>query len=159
MSRTRKIVTQTAFLLTFWMMLSGTTNAYQLTLGWVCALGAAWLNVNRSQSMTSPFPLFRLFVYLPWLFSRIIMSSIHVSKLVLHPRLPIFPMLIPYRHTLRDHRATVLLSNSVTLTPGTITVEASPQHLLIHTIDTDSAIDLTSGKIERKISSVFDKGD
>ena len=96
-----------------------------------------------------------LFVYLPWLLSRIIMSSIHVAKLVLHPRLPIVPTLIPYRHTLRDHRAIVLLGNSVTLTPGTITVEASPQQLLVHAIDTHSATDLTSGQMERKVAAVF----
>ncbi len=155
MSRTRRIVVQAAVLFAFWMVLSGASNVYHVILGLICALMVAWFNVNRSGSATTRFPLFRLFVYLPWLFSRIVMSSIHVTKLVLHPRLPIFPMLIPYRHTLRDHRATVLLGNSVTLTPGTITVEASPQQLLVHTIDTDSATDLTSGKMERKVSSVF----
>jgi len=154
-SRTQRIVVQAAVLFALWMVLSGTTNVYHVILGLVCALVVAWLNVDRSGSATTPFPLFQLFVYLPWLLSRIIMSSIHVAKLVLHPRLPIVPTLIPYRHTLRDHRAIVLLGNSVTLTPGTITVEASPQQLLVHAIDTHSATDLTSGQMERKVAAVF----
>jgi multicomponent Na+:H+ antiporter subunit E len=49
----------------------------------------------------------------------------------------------------------VLLANSVTLTPGTITVEVNGNHLLVHAIDEVAAEDLTSGRIERKIAGVF----
>jgi multicomponent Na+:H+ antiporter subunit E len=49
----------------------------------------------------------------------------------------------------------VLLGNSVTLTPGTITVEVDGNHLLVHAIDEAAGEDLTSGLIERKLAVVF----
>jgi multicomponent Na+:H+ antiporter subunit E len=50
----------------------------------------------------------------------------------------------------------VLLGNSITLTPGTITVEASSSELLVHAMDDDSAGDLTSLRMERRIAEAFE---
>jgi multicomponent Na+:H+ antiporter subunit E len=56
---------------------------------------------------------------------------------------------------LQEPPAVVLLGNSITLTPGTITVEVNGQVLLIHAMDEVSSEDVTSGRIESKIAEVF----
>ncbi|MGH7256290.1 MAG: Na+/H+ antiporter subunit E, partial [Nitrospirales bacterium] len=101
------------------------------------------------------FPLVRFLAYVPWLFSRIVRSSLHLTYLILHPRMPIEPMLVPYRPQLRDKTAVTVLGNSITLTPGTVTAEVSRQGLLVHAMDQDSMSDLVSGRLERRIARVF----
>jgi multicomponent Na+:H+ antiporter subunit E len=75
--------------------------------------------------------------------------------LILNPRLPINPKVIRYQTGLRHEVGIVLLGNSITLTPGTITADVDSTELVVHTVDDASAEDLTSLKIERKIAAAF----
>ena len=74
---------------------------------------------------------------------------------ILHPKLPIHPKLIPYHTHLRNPTEITLLANSVTLTPGTITAEVNAPDMLILALDDVSAQDVVSQRIEEKISWVF----
>jgi multicomponent Na+:H+ antiporter subunit E len=76
---------------------------------------------------------------------------------VLDPRMPLDPQLIRYRTQLRDPVAQVLLGNSVTLTPGTVTAEISTSELVVHALDGHSASDLVSQRLERKVGEVFSR--
>jgi multicomponent Na+:H+ antiporter subunit E len=60
-----------------------------------------------------------------------------------------------YQSHLKHRGAIVLLGNSVTLTPGTITVEINGNAFLVHAIDEAAAKDLTNGRLERKLAWVF----
>ena len=93
--------------------------------------------------------------FLPWLFTRIFVSGIHLSYLILHPRLPIAPKVLRYRPKFNQETAIALLGNSITLTPGTLTVEVSEEELLVHAMDEESAEDLSSGRLEERVSRVF----
>ena len=150
-----KVVLQTIVLFTLWMLLSGTTNAYHIVLGIICSLTISLLNVGRHGSSSQMFPLLQVLLYLPWLFLRIILSSLKVTKTTLTPTLPIAPTLFTYKFNLKDHRAIALLGNSITLTPGTVTVEVSSTELIIHTLSMDMTTDVTSGLMEQKIARVF----
>lgn len=152
---TTTLLFKTAGFFAIWLVLSGSLHMGHLGLGLACAFAIAWVNTGRRESTFTPFPWLRFLLYLPWLLSRIVLSSLHLTALILHPRLPIAPLLVPYRTALRDHRAVVLLGQSVTLTPGTITVEVAPRELLIHAMDEQSATDLTSGRLEAKIAGLF----
>jgi multicomponent Na+:H+ antiporter subunit E len=138
-----------------WLVLSGQYDVSHLGLGFLVSCGVAWLNTGYPHSPFHNYPWFRQLVYAPWLLLRIIESSLHVTKLILSPSLPIQPKLLTYRTRLRNPAAVVLLGNSITLTPGTITVEVNSHHLIVHAIDEASARDLTSGRIEQKIADVF----
>ncbi len=98
----------------------------------------------------------RMLAYVPWLLWRILLSGWHVAYLVLHPRMPIDPKLIRHTISLKDEAAIVLLGNSITLTPGTITVEAIAGELVIHAIDDDALGDITSLAMETKVAGVFE---
>lgn len=140
-------------------MLSGSFNWIHLLLGATASLLIAWINSGHS-----PFvPNFRIWgktiLFLPWLFSRIVHSTLHVTKLILNPKLPISPKLLHVKTNLRNRAAVVLLGNSITLTPGTITAEVDDSTLIVHTLDDVSSEDVRSGRLEGKIASVFGNGD
>ena len=137
------------------MALSGKFNFFHLSLGVGVSLGIAWLNTGPLPGAKAQFSWAGVLTYMPWLFSRIFASSIHMARLILDPSLPIDPKLIRHRTTLQNPGAIVLLGNSITLTPGTITAEASIDELTVHTIDPDSSNDLLSGILEKKVAMVF----
>ena len=146
---------KTTALFVIWVMLSGKFDLIHLGLGLALSFLVAWVNSGHS-----PFvPRFRIWGkiawYLPWLFTRIVSSSLHITKLILDPRLPIHPRLIRYESKLIEPPAVVLLGNSITLTPGTITAEVNGQVLLVHAMDEVSGEDVTSRRLEAKIADVF----
>ena len=146
---------KTAALFVLWVMLSASFDWIHLGLGLVLSFTVAWINSGHS-----PFvPNFRLWgnilLYFPWLFMRIVQSSLHLSKLILHPSLPINPRLIRVETKLGHRAAVVLLGNSITLTPGTITAEVDHDSLIVHAMDEVSGEDVTSGRLESKIAEVF----
>ena len=82
-----------------------------------------------------------------------LLSGRHVAYLILHPRLPIEPALIRYTTGLEDPVAIVILGNSITLTPGTITADVQGNELTIHAMDAAAASGLAD--MERKIAAAF----
>jgi multicomponent Na+:H+ antiporter subunit E len=149
------LVLKATALFVLWVMLSGSFDWIHLGLGVVLSFTVAWINSGHS-----PFvPNFRLWgnilLYFPWLFMKIVQSSVHLSKLILHPSLPIDPRMIRVETKLGHRAAVVLLGNSITLTPGTITAEVDDNALMVHAMDGVSAEDLTSGRFESKIAKVF----
>ena len=142
-------------LFVFWVFLSASFEWIHLGLGLIFSFAVAWLN-----SAHSPFvPKFRLWLriltYLPWLFYKIIQSSLHLSKLILHPALPIAPQLISVESKLNQKAAVVLLGNSITLTPGTITAEVDRNKLIVHAMDNALTEDVESKQMESKIADIF----
>ncbi len=153
------------FLLLFglWIVLSGRFDKFHLTLGIVaCAMvahisGELLFTTDRSQGI---FRLWLRFVgYLPWLIVQIFIANLHVLYLTLHPRMGelIDPQIIEFDSRLKNDYARTTFANSITLTPGTITVNV---HALgrfsVHCIDETSARSLP-GEMEKKIARVFDE--
>jgi multicomponent Na+:H+ antiporter subunit E len=152
----RKLIYKTLFFYVLWLLLSQSYNAFHMTLGLVAAFTVSVLNTEPGRSRLENVRWFRVLAYLPWLLWRILMSGIHLSYLILHPRLPIDPKLIRYQTDLKDEAGIVLLGNSITLTPGTITVEVNSHELVVHGMDDDSADDLVSRRMEQKIAGAFE---
>lgn len=151
----KQYIANTLALFGVWLVLSGKYDLFHVITGFIVACGVAWLNTGFAHSAFHQFPWVRVMVYIPWLFLRVIQSSLHLTKLILSRSLPIKPNLISYRSHLQHQGAIVVLGNSVTLTPGTITVEVNGSHLLVHAIDEEAGEDLTSGRMEKKIAEVF----
>lgn len=150
----RLLVKSAAFFL-LWIVLSGRHGPFHLTLGVLVSAGVAWLNTDRGYQVLWG-PWIRLPSYVAWLLGRITQSSLYVTYLILHPRLPINPEMIRHRVELPHKLAVALLGNSITLTPGTITAEATSHHVLVHALDRTSAEDLLSGRLDRRVARVFD---
>jgi multicomponent Na+:H+ antiporter subunit E len=153
--KARSIVVNTVALFGIWLVFSGRSGPFYVGAGLGSALLVAWLRIGLPASPAPPFPWRRFLLYVPWLLSRIILANLHVAALILNPRQPIAPKLLRYRTALHDPRAVVLLANSITLTPGTITVEVSQDTLVVHALDADSTGDLLTHTLERKVARVF----
>ena len=148
------LILKTLSFFLLWLLLSESFSLFHMGLGLLVALGVAWFNTDRSQSH-SGIPQLRIVWYFVWLVGRIIQSGWHLSLLILNPALPINPKLIRYRTELQEESGIVLLSNSITLTPGTITAELNSQDLVVHAIDDESAQDVTSRRLEQQIAGLF----
>lgn len=93
----------------------------------------------------------RLPVYWFWLLKEIVISSIDVARIVLSPSLPISPRLVRMESEQGLELPQVILGNSVTLSPGTITIDIDEHVLLVHCLSEHAAKQLESGELLRRI--------
>ena len=92
--------------------------------------------------------------YAPWLLKEIIESNIDVTKRILNPRLPIHPRLIVIRSGQTSALAEVILANSITLTPGTVSVDVQHEQIWVHALSADDAQEDMSGEMRRRVSEL-----
>ena len=77
-----------------------------------------------------------------------------VTRLIVDPRLPISPTLARFRPSQRTEIGLVIHANSITLTPGTITIEAEPGHFVVHGITRDSAAGVLDSEMDRRVTAL-----
>jgi multicomponent Na+:H+ antiporter subunit E len=154
-------------LFAFWLILSGKLDAEYLTFGAVAAalvtfvtkdlFGAAQSQRVKKTAGGASFATkgWRLFCYFAWLLCSIVAANFQVAYLVLHPRLPIQPGLLRFGTRLRSRVGQVMLANSITLTPGTITVELTDGNYLIHALVPEAALSLLEAKMQSKLETIF----
>ena len=160
------IVLQTAGLFLFWAFLSGKWDVSHLLFGFFSALliaktglgtaGSSKENKTYSLSITQlPGIFLRALLYSLWLLKSIFFAALHVSKIILSPQMPMAPKLIRHKTVLRNPAEQVIFANSITLTPGTITVDLGENELLIHELDEASAGDIVNGAMEAEIKKIM----
>ena len=148
-------------LFVFWIVFSGKFDRFHLTLGVIsCVLVASLTSELLFPSFTLKRVGFlwpRFFIYIPYLLLEVFKANIHVMTLVFHPRMMelINPTMITFRSRLTSEMALTTFANSITLTPGTITVFVTDYgEFHVHCIDTASGRGLP-GDMERRIANVF----
>jgi multicomponent Na+:H+ antiporter subunit E len=150
-------------LFTFWILLSGKFDYFHITLGVICSLLVAFLshnllffNIRLGDARTRA----RRFIeYLPWFLGQIFSANLHVAFLALSPKMPIDPQIIRFKTKLESDISYVALANSITLTPGTITVDIKDGEFFVHAIDKKVAYDLDTGEMEDRIAHVLMEAD
>jgi len=157
-------LTTVVILFILWIVMSGIFDAFHLTIGVLMSFFIAHFSWDLLFQNTK-MPLservgefFRFLNYVFWLIYQIILANLHVARLVLDPKLPINPKIIRVPTKLTKDISFVAYANSITLTPGTITIGVERDHLLVHAIDDRVADDLFSGAMERRIARVFEVG-
>lgn len=161
------VVLQFLILFAFWLILSGHFDAKYISIG-VLSAGLVTFLTNdlfhsalcygeRGETKTRLvfLQLWRFLAYLPWLLSRIIMANIQVAYLVLHPKMPIEPVLFLFQTKMRKGIAQVTLANSITLTPGTVTVNLENGKYIIHTLKPPLARELAEAKMQNKVAAIY----
>lgn len=137
-----------------WVLLSGEFTPFLLGAGALCSLLVAYIAVRKGIVDAEGHPVQMLgtaLFYWPWLAWQIVLANIDVTWRVWHPRLPISPRLIKLPYRTRNDLTTVIYANSITLTPGTVTVAVEKKYLLVHALTETSARDLLGGEMERRI--------
>ena len=155
-----------SFLITFilmfltWIVLSGKFDPLLLWLGAISSFFVAYYFYDLlfpviDQGYAGVF--FRFIRYIPWLIWEIIKANFHLLYLAFHPRMKelIDPHIITFKTNLKSDIAITTLANSITLTPGTITVTADRDGVFrVHAIDRESAQSLP-GTMLKKVAKVF----
>ena len=90
--------------------------------------------------------------YVPWLFREIFKANIHVSRIILDPKLPIRPHLIRVEASQRSELGQVIYANSITLTPGTISLDIRDNGILVHALTDEAADGLKLGEMNGRVA-------
>ena len=129
------------FLIIFilWLLLTWSLAPQEVIVGIALALLLSIMLHDvfpqSSEKLVQPARYFWFLLYLPVFFYYVVRANLDVAYRVLHPEMPIRPGIIKVRTTLKSDMAKTFLANSITLTPGTLTVDIIGDHLYIHWIN------------------------
>lgn len=165
-TRLRRRVTTARFVSVFGMsaglyfLIGDPTEAFDLLTGFLTATVTAVLlsSITFTREPTvrnTPIRLARALIYVPYLFGEVLKANVAVATVILHPRLPLEPRMTRIRCRVTPGLPVTTLANSITLTPGTLTVRARDQDLYVHTLLPSSRSDLFDGRLERWVRFVF----
>lgn len=149
-----RVLTSFLVLLATWFVLSGHFTPFLSTLGVVASAAIVVLVHRLHVHGSGPWPLLvlRLGVsYLPWLAWQVARANLDVAARVWHPKLPISPRFVRVPHGLRTGAGLALHANSITLTPGTVTVAVEGDELLVHALTATAADDLMAGHMHDRV--------
>ncbi len=144
-----------------WIILSGRFDPFHLGLGLIASCIVALISAD----MLFPAPRFKslprrwagFIKYLPWLIYQVFLANLHILYLTFHPRMKelIDPRIIIFQSRLKGNLALLIFANSITLTPGTVTVHVSVLgKYTVHAIDDECARSLP-GTMEEKVEKIF----
>ena len=150
----RKTLTLLFILSGTWLLLSGHTSPLLLSLGLlsVAAVVACTVRLELLDDEGVPVHLLPgLIRYVPWLIGQVIRSNLDVARRIVSPELPIHPSVIKVDATHHTEVGRVTYANSITLTPGTISLDVSAETIEVHALTEDAANDLMSGEMARQV--------
>lgn len=94
----------------------------------------------------------RLIRYIPWLVIEVLKANFQVAKLILDPEMPISPRLLKVRANQRTTLGQVIHANTITLTPGTISLDLRDNTILVHALSAEAQHQDESGRVDEMIS-------
>jgi multicomponent Na+:H+ antiporter subunit E len=148
-------------LFAFWLVLSGLYTPFLIAAGLGCSIAVAALAWRMGAADPEGHPVhltLRALLYWPWLVKEIAVSGWQVTRIILDPRLPISPTLARFAPSQKSTVGLVTHANSITLTPGTITVEADRESFLVHALTRAGADGLAGSEMDRRVSCLEGTG-
>jgi len=150
----KRVLSLAVFLGALWWLLSGQTSPLLLGFGVASVALVVWfarrmeLVDHESHPMHLSGPLARFWVVL---IREITVSNIEVVRAILSPRMPIQPHFLRVRTRQTTDLGKVILANSITLTPGTVTVDVRGNEFLIHALTESSGRAVEEGHLDRAV--------
>ncbi|UCH97602.1 MAG: Na+/H+ antiporter subunit E [Candidatus Aminicenantes bacterium] len=169
-----KSIIQFVLLLGLWLLLSGHYDFFHISMGVLSALLIVTLNIRlrkyyffeeelaearaRMRDVFTVRVRFgRVLFYIPWLIWQIVVASLQVAAVVLNPKMPIDPSLLRFKTKLPNTSAKVILGNSITLTPGTITIQIKEDEFLVHALMDVSSTGIMEDSLPREVAKLYEK--
>src|SRR6056297_150246 len=154
-------------LMAFWIAMSGFLDAIHLAMGVVSVAGVMMLNYQLKKQRFFEDDMDNLnelrfgksFYYFFWLIYQILVSGFHVLFVIMRPSMPIEPTMVTFKVDLPSSHAKVILGNSITLTPGTLTVDIDDDTFTVHALDSNSYAGIADDSMPRMVLSLFSKED
>lgn len=147
-------------LFAFWLLLTGSLELKFLTYGVLTALVTAWVTypllLIPNDAGTKKYFLLgvnvgKLVLYLFWLFWQLVLANLDVLKATVRPEIEIAPRIVKFRYRVENPIAKVCLANSITLTPGTVTIDVTEDGVFtVHALTDGAADGLKEGGMQEK---------
>jgi multicomponent Na+:H+ antiporter subunit E len=142
-----------------WLAWSGHTEPLILALGAGSLLFVIWLSSHMKVIDSESVPLglnhLRVLTYVPWLTVEILKANLDVARRIVRPGpLQIAPRMIRVPTSQRTELGQVTYANSITLTPGTVSVDVQGGEVLVHALHEDAARGLETGVMDAKCSAL-----
>jgi len=142
-------------LFVFWLLLSGFFTGFLVSVGALAAIAIVALGRRMDVIDQEGHPVhlsWRVFGYWPWLFKEIAKSAWDVSRIIVDPALPIRPTMVRVRTSQKTVVGVVTYANSITLTPGTLSVDVKRDEILVHALTPEGAEALLEGEMDRRVT-------
>ena len=150
-------------LFVFWVLLSSGLDPVELAVGLLLSIAIAIaldrLVWRREQTPALSLRQMGAFAaYVPYLVKEIVKANVYVAEKVLDPRMPIDPVMVEFESTLERPVARVALANSITLTPGTLTVDVDDTTFVVHCLGSEFRGGIAERTLEHRVARVFEGG-
>jgi multicomponent Na+:H+ antiporter subunit E len=154
------VVVALCVLMLLWVSLSGYFNPLQLGLGVVSAIAVTWLTMHlgiptldRSRlKMMMRLPRYHL-----WLTREVLISNLLVAKIILSPNMLLKRTIVYSKPRQNSDLSVTTYANSITLAPGTVTVDINEKGLVVHALNQRIADDLMSDQMNIQVARLEDE--
>lgn len=151
-------------LMIFWIVMSGFLTPIHISLGILSVASVMYVNyklkVHRffddDMDDLSDLRFGRAVYYFFWMLLQVILAGIHVLIVISKPKMPIKTTMLQFRADLPSAHAKMILGNSITLTPGTLTVDIDGDLFTVHAIDEKSYASIVSDEMPRQVLKLFE---
>ena len=150
-------------LMIFWVIMSGFLEWFQLSLGVLSVACVMLVNYKLKahrffeddMNDIGELRFFRAAYYLFWMIGQIILAGFHVLFIIARPNMPIKTTMIRFKVDLPSAHAKMILGNSITLTPGTLTIDIKDDIFTVHALDEKSYDSIISDNMPRQVLKLF----
>jgi len=151
-------------LMTFWLVMSSMFHVPQITQGVLSVITVLAINYSLKrykffENEMDDIGTLRFHyasVYPIWLLKEIVKSGFHVAWVILSPSTPIQTYVLTFRVKLPSAHAKMILGNSITLTPGTLTIDIEGDEFTVHALTPDSFSGIINDEMPRKVLKLFE---
>lgn len=152
-------------LFAFWMVLSGRTETKFVVYGILTAVVTTWVTYplllvpNKDCSKkyyVFGFSIPKMIMYFFWLMWQLVLANIDVLLATTGQELNIDPKVVRFRFRADNPMASVILANSITLTPGTVTMNVTDDGVYeIHALTVGAAAGVLDGSMQKKVADLY----
>jgi multicomponent Na+:H+ antiporter subunit E len=146
-----------AVLYGLWLLLSGHYQPLLLGLGVASTIVVVLIARRMDLIDREGHPIhlsWRFLLYLPWLGWEIVKANIDIARVIVRPKMVIGPTVLRLKGTQKSELGHVIYANSITLTPGTVTIGLEEGVLSVHALTREAAEGLISGDMDRRVTAV-----
>ncbi len=144
-----------------WLLFSGIYTPLLMGLGAVSCLAVVGIAHRMDVVDREGHPIhlgWRALTYWMWLAVEIVKANIDVARRILDPKMPIDPVVVTVKASQGSELGQVIYANSITLTPGTVSIRINDNAILVHAIATELAEDIQSGAMDRRVTAMEGAG-
>jgi multicomponent Na+:H+ antiporter subunit E len=142
-------------LVAVWLGWSGHYTPLLLGLGLLSCLlvTAIGLRMRVVDQESAPIEMAaRVLAYIPWLLWQIFKANVHVGLRIINPRMPISPSVVETPASQQSDMGRVIYANSITLTPGTVSLRVDSNSIMVHALTEEAAAGLADGDMDRRVT-------